>query len=223
MTVTIAAIQMCSGVDPERNVASMRRLVREAAAGGALYVQTPEMTGALQRNRAGLQSILKSEADDLVVAAAAELATELRIFLHVGSTAIALADGRIANRAFLFGPDVRKPAAQEFGFGPRESAKQKYTVYLKPNEALRLRKLQNLRILVLDAAGRPVEGARITVDGGMPEHGHGLPTQPKVEKSLGGGMYDIEGLRFSMGGWWEVKLAIDSPQGEDRVTFNLSL
>ena len=125
--------------------------------------------------------------------------------------------------AFLFGPDVRKPAAQEFGFGPRESANQKYTVYLKPNEALRLRKLQNLRILVLDAAGRPVEGARITVDGGMPEHGHGLPTQPKVEKSLGGGMYDIEGLRFSMGGWWEVKLAIDSPQGEDRVTFNLSL
>ena len=108
MTVTIAAIQMCSGVDPERNVASMRRLVREAAAGGALYVQTPEMTGALQRNRAGLQAILKSETDDLVVAAAAELAAELHIFLHVGSTAIALADGRIANRAFLFGPDGAK-------------------------------------------------------------------------------------------------------------------
>ena len=123
----------------------------------------------------------------------------------------------------LFGASVQKPAAQEFGYGPRESANGTYTVFLRPNEVLRLRKLQTLRVLVVDAAGRPVEDARITVDGGMPEHGHGLPTQPRVEGTLGGGMYDIEGLRFSMGGWWEVKLSIDSPRGADRVTFNLSL
>ena len=30
MTVTIAALQMCSGTDPVRNVEAMRRLVREA-------------------------------------------------------------------------------------------------------------------------------------------------------------------------------------------------
>ena len=125
--------------------------------------------------------------------------------------------------AFLFGSDVRKPEAHEFGYGPRESANHLYKVYLKPTETLRLRKLQNLRVLVLDAQGRPVEGARISVDGGMPEHSHGLPTQPQVKGSLGGGLYDIEGLRFSMGGWWEVKLAIESQQGADRVTFNLSL
>jgi hypothetical protein len=126
--------------------------------------------------------------------------------------------------AFLFSRDeISKPPAQEFGFGPRESAEHKYTVYLKPVEALRLRKLQSVRVLVLDSAGRPVENARISVDGGMPEHGHGLPTQPKVQGSLGGGLYAIEGLRFSMGGWWEVKLAIEAPQGADRVTFNLSL
>ena len=118
---------------------------------------------------------------------------------------------------------MQKPAAQEFGYGPRESAHGTYTVFLRPNEVLRLRKLQTLRVLVVDAAGRPVEDARITVDGGMPEHGHGLPTQPRVEGTLGGGMYDIEGLRFSMGGWWEVKLTIDSPRGSDRVTFNLTL
>jgi hypothetical protein len=124
--------------------------------------------------------------------------------------------------AFLF-KTVQKPTASEFGFGPRESTGQKYVVYLRPLEQLKLRKLQSLRILVLDATGRPVEGARISVDGGMPEHGHGLPTQPKVERSLGGGMYDIEGLRFSMGGWWELKLAIEAPQGDDRVTFNIAL
>jgi hypothetical protein len=127
-------------------------------------------------------------------------------------------------QAFPFGrPAVQKPAAQEFGFGPRESANQKYTVYLRPLETLRLRKLQNVRVLVLDAMGRPVDGARITVDGGMPEHDHGLPTQPQVRRPLGGGMYEIEGLRFSMGGWWELKLAIETAAGSDRVTFNLAL
>nr|WP_314089583.1 carbon-nitrogen hydrolase family protein [uncultured Shinella sp.] len=108
MTVTIAALQMCSGTDPVRNVETMRRLVREAAEKGAVYVQTPEMTGALQRDRAGLRAILRGEDDDLVVAAAAELAAELGIHVHVGSTAIALADGKVANRGFLFGPDGTK-------------------------------------------------------------------------------------------------------------------
>jgi deaminated glutathione amidase len=105
MTVTIAALQMCSGTDPVRNVETMRRLVREAAAKGAVYVQTPEMTGAIQKDRAGLRAILRSQADDLVVAAASELAAELSIHVHVGSTAIALPDGKVANRGFLFGPD----------------------------------------------------------------------------------------------------------------------
>ncbi|MGO4440828.1 carbon-nitrogen hydrolase family protein [Rhizobium sp. RAF56] len=105
MTFKAAAIQMCSGVNPEKNAADMARLVREAAAKGAVYVQTPEMTGAVQKDRAGLQAVLKDEANDIVVRTAAELAKELGIYLHVGSTAIGLADGKIANRGFLFGPD----------------------------------------------------------------------------------------------------------------------
>jgi predicted amidohydrolase len=113
MPVTIAAIQMCSGTDPVRNVETMRRLVREAAARGAVYVQTPEMTGALQRDRAGLRAILRQEEDDLVVAAAAQLAAELGIHVHVGSTAIALADGKVANRGLLFGPDGARICAYD--------------------------------------------------------------------------------------------------------------
>ena len=108
MTFRAAAIQMCSGVDPERNAADMVRLVRDAAARGAIYVQTPEMTGAVQKNRAGLQAILRDEANDLIVSTAAELARELGIHVHVGSTAIAVEDGRVANRGFLFAPDGKK-------------------------------------------------------------------------------------------------------------------
>ena len=105
MMVKVAAVQMCSGMNVERNVASMERLVREAHAGGAVYVQTPEMTGALMRDKAGLRAILKHEDSDLVAASASALARELGIHVHVGSTAIALDDGKVANRGLLFGPD----------------------------------------------------------------------------------------------------------------------
>jgi len=36
-------------------------------------------------------------------------------------------------------------------------------------------------------------------------------------------VYEIEGLRFNMGGWWELKLAILSPEGSDNITFNIGL
>jgi len=105
MTFTAAAIQMCSGVDPEKNAAAMARLVREAAGRGATYVQTPEMTGMLQKDRAAAKALLRDEANDVIVRTGSELAGDLGIFMHVGSTAIALSDGKLANRGYLFGPD----------------------------------------------------------------------------------------------------------------------
>ncbi len=103
--VKVAAIQMCSGVDPTRNAASMEALVRQAHAAGAAYIQTPEMTGALERDRKHLFEILRPEETDPIVARASSLASELGIHLHIGSTAIALGDDKIANRGLLFGPD----------------------------------------------------------------------------------------------------------------------
>lgn len=104
MTMKVAAVQMRSGVDPAGNADDMARLVRDAAARGAIYVQTPEMTGMLQRDRKAAREVLRGEADDLIVETARGLAAELGIFLHIGSTAIARDDGKIANRSFLFSP-----------------------------------------------------------------------------------------------------------------------
>ena len=104
-TFKAAAVQMRSGLDPERNIAAMDALVAEAVAAGADYVQTPEMKGALVRDKAQLRSALKGQTDDPVVAAASELAARHRIHLHVGLTAIAVDDGKVANRVFLFVPD----------------------------------------------------------------------------------------------------------------------
>ncbi|CDZ71180.1 Nitrilase/cyanide hydratase and apolipoprotein N-acyltransferase [Neorhizobium galegae bv. orientalis] len=108
MAFKAAAIQMCSGVDPEKNAADMARLVREAAAHGAVYVQTPEMTGFLRRDRKAMRAVLRDEAGDIIVSTARSLASELGIHLHVGSTAIAVDGGKIANRAFLFAPSGRQ-------------------------------------------------------------------------------------------------------------------
>ncbi len=109
----VAAVQMCSGKEPAANIAAMRALVREAAATGAAYVQTPEMTGMIERDHAALFARLKPEQSDPVVAAARELAMSLSIHLHVGSTAILLPDGKVANRAFLFAPNGDLVAAYD--------------------------------------------------------------------------------------------------------------
>lgn len=103
--LVVAAVQMRSGVTPEANIAVMQELVREAASRGARYVQTPEMTGAIQKDRAGLQRMLKPESDDPVLRAASALADELGIYLHIGSTAIDVGGGMAANRAVVFGSD----------------------------------------------------------------------------------------------------------------------
>ncbi|HEX2256623.1 MAG TPA: carbon-nitrogen hydrolase family protein, partial [Afifellaceae bacterium] len=67
------------------------------------YVQTPEMTNIVQRERAALVASIGPEQDDPAVARFAALAAELGIVLHVGSLALKAADGRIANRALVFG------------------------------------------------------------------------------------------------------------------------
>lgn len=111
--VKLAVVQMCSGVDPQRNADSMERLVRDAAVQGAVYVQTPEMTGALQRDRAALRASLRDEGGDIIIARAKALAAELGIYVHVGSTAIDRSDGKIANRGFLAAPDGSKICAYD--------------------------------------------------------------------------------------------------------------
>nr|WP_165614770.1 FixH family protein [Sinorhizobium alkalisoli] len=78
-------------------------------------------------------------------------------------------------------------------------------------------------VTLTDANGKSINRATIGIDGGMPQHGHGLPTAPAVTKSLGGGRYLIEGMKFNMPGWWEIDLAIDGPTGADTITFNVVL
>lgn len=103
--LAVAVVQMRSGVSPEANIDAMSHMVREAAARGARYIQTPEMTGAVERDRKALANILRPESADKVLAAASDLALELGVYLHIGSTAVKADGGMAANRGVVFGPD----------------------------------------------------------------------------------------------------------------------
>jgi predicted amidohydrolase len=103
MTFRAACVQLCSSADVAENIRNVDRLVRKAAALGADYVQTPEMTNIIQRSRSALGAAISPESSDPAVRHFAALAGELGIVLHIGSLALAAADGRVANRAFVFG------------------------------------------------------------------------------------------------------------------------
>jgi hypothetical protein len=99
-----------------------------------------------------------------------------------------------------------------------------YRVSYAPRRVpIAINQLHSWTIHVASADGRPVTDAAIAVDGDMPQHGHGLPTQPQVTKHLGNGDYLVEGMKFQMGGWWVVDFSIDAHGQHDTVRFNMIL
>lgn len=71
------------------------------------------------------------------------------------------------------------------------------------------------------ADGQPVSRATIGFDGGMPQHGHGFPTKPRITRELAPGVYALEGMKFSMTGWWDMRLAIQAGDVSDGAVFNV--
>jgi deaminated glutathione amidase len=99
-----ACVQMRSTRDPITNRDDAMRLIRQAAVQGADFVQTPEMTSLVERDRVSLFEKVGPEETDITLAAARELAREASIVIHLGSLAIKVGD-KIANRAFVIGKD----------------------------------------------------------------------------------------------------------------------
>src|SRR3981081_3467222 len=105
LSFTAAMVQMRTAMYPEASLAQASKLIREAAAQGADYVQTPEVSNIIQKNRKGLFELLAPEEEDLSLKAYRELAHELKIPLHVGSLAVRATPERAVNRSFLIAPD----------------------------------------------------------------------------------------------------------------------
>lgn len=101
----VACVQMRSGIEIGPNLKTAERLIREAAAEGATFIATPEMTHILQRKSADLFANIYEEQSDPGVESFSKLAKELNIHLLIGSLAIRVREDKAANRSFLFDPD----------------------------------------------------------------------------------------------------------------------
>jgi predicted amidohydrolase len=104
-TFRVGLIQMRSTRTPAANLDAAAELVAEAKAGGAAYVQTPEMTNILESKRDALMAAILPEERDGTLAAFRELARQHELWLHIGSLALKVSPDRAVNRGFLIAPD----------------------------------------------------------------------------------------------------------------------
>jgi predicted amidohydrolase len=100
-------IQLTVSDDPAANLGVTVGLVRQAVAGGAGFVLTPELTNGLSSRRAHQRSVFRHEEADETQATLRSEAKAAGVWLLIGSLGILThdADGRFANRSFLIGPD----------------------------------------------------------------------------------------------------------------------
>jgi predicted amidohydrolase len=97
----IALFQSNTGIDPAANADALVAAIGEAAAGGAAMLFTPEMSGLLDRDSTRAAGNIVGEDEDRVLRACRDAARDKGIWVHLGSLAIRVADGKIANRSFV--------------------------------------------------------------------------------------------------------------------------
>src|SRR5690606_69285 len=97
----IAVLQMCSGIGPDRNAATLEDAVAKAALGGAAMLFTPEMSRMIDKDRARSAPKLRTEAEDIVLARVRAAAQLHGIWVAIGSLGIKRDDGALVNRSYL--------------------------------------------------------------------------------------------------------------------------
>jgi len=102
-----ALVQMRSGRDPARNIEDASVLIDEAAARGAEFVLTPEMTNIIETDRERLAAVVREEKDDASIPILAGRAQRHRIWVLAGSLALRGEAGKLVNRSLLFDPSGR--------------------------------------------------------------------------------------------------------------------
>ena len=94
--LAVALIQMRTPATQAAALAQAEPLIRQAAAGGAQLIATPEGTNLLQRDRAKMFDILRTAEDDVCVQGLIALAAELKVWLLIGSALVRRPDGGAA-------------------------------------------------------------------------------------------------------------------------------
>ena len=105
------------------------------------------------------------------------------------------------------------------------SKQQLFRVEFQTEKEIKLpiNQFHNWVITVKDENDLPVYPALFSLSGGMPSHGHGLPTEPKVTKHLENGQYLLEGVKFNMDGQWTFRLNVSTRDRQDSVEINFEV
>ncbi len=109
----VACIQLRTGNDVADNIKTVTGFIREAAAKGADYIITPETSHLMEMNSKRLFASTAHESEETAIQLFADLAAELKIWLHIGSLAIKLSDTKVANRAYVFTPEGKIAATYD--------------------------------------------------------------------------------------------------------------
>lgn len=88
---------------------------------------------------------------------------------------------------------------------------------------LSINQIHSWHVRVLDRNDEILELGELNVFGGMPEHDHGLPTQPDVTTRLDNGDYLLEGVRFHMQGHWQLQVELQLNGVEDTAIIDFDL
>jgi len=99
--VMTACVQVNAGPKIGPNLEAAAELVRRARDAGAEFITLPENASLMIRGRARLLARIGSEPLHPALPVFRDLARETGAWLLVGSLAIALEDGRVANRSYL--------------------------------------------------------------------------------------------------------------------------
>ena len=94
---------------------------------------------------------------------------------------------------------------------------------LPENRPVRLNKHHSWIVRVTDSKGVPLSNLSLAIGGGMPGHGHGLPTQPRVTENLGSGRYRISGLLFNMHGDWILRVGVRDGDIQDEARLHFAI
>lgn len=97
---------------------------------------------------------------------------------------------------------------------------QRYQAHLNCETRPETGPFQNCMVRFSDLQGNVVVPESTLIDGGMPLHGHGLPTSPLLTALESAGTYRIDGLKYNMPGAWLLGFKIFTAQGEDKIIFD---
>lgn len=98
----VGIIQMTSGPEIGSNVVMVEKLIRQAAAGGARLIVTPENTCHIRGRMADKFDTVPNEEDHPILTLAEQLSRVLNVYILIGSVSVRGAGGKLWNRSYLY-------------------------------------------------------------------------------------------------------------------------